>query len=529
MEEQYNEKHQLRLEEDDGGVGNADAGNMVKKLRRDVNKYWMMAHTCSPQYVLGRSALCSAAAILYLLSTSILVEAWLRTRFDKAGSFCGGESDYRWSIVVIFVCQVAAVAVGGIAPVCRWFNAIRFGAHDGEEKWSFNSELKVEAYWTQRLERWKEICFPYYFGNRKLRLIANLVQNRCLDLCIALQCTLVLACKLLRYLSRLPLFCLFQIPRRSRFDDSGSSSQIHLRKFVLHLEGEENLVQLMTTKGCEATEKWINIGKKNRPMHLLHLLQEAPLSKGFRGVIEFDSVEAVKPLGREDPPNCWALPLVTLTAIAMAVPATDPDELRLVKLLRAGVAEGLRYVKLVETNLDARGPVSAREAADVVWQKLDLRHQWLHVKLGRARAGKEAIEELVEEGRRLVDGFVRDSEGGHGIELAQWPVKVVAANSMYRVGKTLLQGHREKVGGVARWALAAAADVMGACLTNLPTVVAMECSCYSIEVREGRVGRAARLLGEVEEILGMVGVEGMEADAMADIDAWRARRGELWS
>ncbi|KAK2977780.1 hypothetical protein RJ640_029976 [Escallonia rubra] len=45
------------------------------------------------------------------------------------------------------------------------------------------------------------------------------------------------------------------------------------------------------------------------------------------------------------------------------------------------------------------------------------------------------------------------------------------------------------------------ADILCACLTNLPSVITRKCFCNAIEKREQSVKLAARLLGETEAIL----------------------------
>ncbi|RWR78214.1 hypothetical protein CKAN_00673700 [Cinnamomum micranthum f. kanehirae] len=79
---------------------------------------------------------------------------------------------------------------------------------------------------------------------------------------------------------------------------------------------------------------------------------------GFQRVVEFDS-NKVPLLGSEtSPPNCWALPIVILTQIAKAI--APPDKEKDVELLPSGIHESLKYVRLIEANLDGKRLINMR-------------------------------------------------------------------------------------------------------------------------------------------------------------------------
>ncbi|KAM7494101.1 hypothetical protein LguiB_028710 [Lonicera macranthoides] len=98
----------------------------------------------------------------------------------------------------------------------------------------------------------------------------------------------------------------------------------------------------------------------------------------FKGVIEFDS-DLVSSLDSEETPNSWALPLVTLTSIAISPPGIDHNS---TKQLRRTVQEGLMYVRKVESKFDAQKELMAiKKAAETVCLRVDLNHKWLDVDL----------------------------------------------------------------------------------------------------------------------------------------------------
>ena len=160
--------------------------------------------------------------------------------------------------------------------------------------------------------------------------------------------------------------------------ESQLSSKLDLSRFVLHLEGEDVMVGLMMKCKCDPTEHWIRMGGKKQPKYLIHLLETSTFSQGFRGVGEYDSNQ-VPSLDSEEPPNCWVLPVVTLTSIAVAIPNVSPKS---IKQLICGVNQGLEYVRLIEEYLDGRDLSNIRKTAEVVWLGVELYHKWLEI--GRA-------------------------------------------------------------------------------------------------------------------------------------------------
>lgn len=91
------------------------------------------------------------------------------------------------------------------------------------------------------------------------------------------------------------------------------------------------------------------MGVKKQPKHLIQLLEKTLYSKELKGIHEFDSNQ-VPCLDSEsgEPPNCWALPVVTLTAIAVAIPHISHQA---VEKLKYSVHEALMYIRVVENNL----------------------------------------------------------------------------------------------------------------------------------------------------------------------------------
>ncbi|KAL5551128.1 hypothetical protein UlMin_001304 [Ulmus minor] len=545
LEHKYNKKHELALKEAPNETNKIAS---VGKLRIDLMKYWMMAHTCSPQFVVGRSVICTASGAFCLVSAMILGQAILRSYLMPwSFSFCHGESDYRWSTTSILIIQTIAVVVGTIAPACRWLFAIRFRCPN-TGKIMLERDFKIESYWTATLKEMKESPITssiFKFSSRPSRRVAHNTKNMVLDLCIGVQTGIVILSKSTRFVSIflvgmiwLCYICCRDVIKKFRLNntisrnefesDSKKVRNLDLGRFVLHLEGEDSLVQVMINKNCDATECWFGMGERRQPKHLTNLLEKS--SRDFRGVGDFDSNQ-VPSLDLEDPPNCWALPVVTLTSIALALPNIDNCS---VKQLVSGVNEGLIYMRHMEKRLDSKASMAKiKKAAEVVWTELDLYHRWLDVDLRKlSREGKntkEILEELSQTARKRFFEIKNIQANACWKESPlKWPIKVLAANSMYRISQTILLNCECRTNLAAEKLFAditvMISDILGACMTNVEQVISVKCLCSTIEEREESVRHAVFVLGKTEKILKILEhreVPNLDPDERANIDKWR--------
>ncbi|GJU58654.1 hypothetical protein Tco_1236420 [Tanacetum coccineum] len=98
------------------------------------------------------------------------------------------------------------------------------------------------------------------------------------------------------------------------------------------------------------------------------------VSKGFKGVAKYDSLH-VPPLSTEQYLDCWSLPLITLTAIAISLPKIQND---IVDRLLRSVSDGLTYVTLVEESLNATDDYArVQKAAKVLWVEVEVSNKWI--------------------------------------------------------------------------------------------------------------------------------------------------------
>ncbi|KAL0331452.1 UNVERIFIED_CONTAM: hypothetical protein Sangu_1690700 [Sesamum angustifolium] len=222
--------------------------------------------------------------------------------------------------------------------------------------------------------------------------------------------------------------------------ESNTINKLDLRNYILHLEGEEELIDLLMEGDRDATAHWNRMGGKKQPRYLIQLLEKLNPSRGFEGVQKFDS-EQVPSLDFEEPPNSWALPVVTLTSIAIAINNTD---FRPVKELIKCVNEGLKYIRVIENNLDIkRDLTNIRKAAEVVWAGVDLHYRWLDVELLEMAVQERSLKDIISElsdiaKNKFMELRKNDVSFCLSSSPSKWPLKVLAANSMYRICQTLL-------------------------------------------------------------------------------------------
>lgn len=106
-----------------------------------------------------------------------------------------------------------------------------------------------------------------------------------------------------------------------------------------------------------------------------------------------------------------------------------------------------------------------------------------------------------------------------------WLVKIIAANSMYRIGRTILlaSSNKETDEGLFNHLSIMIADILAASLTNLPHVIPMKCHHNSLKERQKSVRQAALLLGETEEILQILQqreIPSLDPGKLACIEEW---------
>ncbi|MQM18852.1 hypothetical protein Taro_051849 [Colocasia esculenta] len=527
LEQDYLAKHWRAVKEVDSYAEDASEDSVEAipflKLKEFIKRHWLMAHTCRAQYVLGRLATCTSSGAYCLFGALVLLQALLRVLLRRPGlRFCNGASDYGWSTTLVLTTQVAAVIVGTVAPVYRWQYVVHDRSICGEDR-TLADVITVEKYWLERLkDSW-------------LKMGAHPSDGFSLGMLLRLHAVEVLFRKFHRFLPAVHVGWLRQVMGM----DSSSLSQQgappadnHLDDYVLHLEGGGELARTVKSEMKDA-ESWIEKGRKKQLEAPLKLIKKhSTFSEGFKHAGAFDS-SGKEPLLPEEPPNCWSLPLVTLAAIVAALSGVQQKKVD--QLLR-GVKEGLKFVKLVEKNLDNMGLVNMRGAAESVWVGLELNKKWLDrdlrnlaLRTGRDRRGKEVAEAA----QSIAEQEVVDSVEKLGISkhVLSWPERTMAANCMYRVCTTIIQDYEEgrhsTDADLFTWLRRTISDILGACLTNLSRTLYMESFSHKFEERKKCVRDAALALGEAEGILQILKITDQVASRFPSrtqyLDDWKNR------
>ncbi|PWA51026.1 hypothetical protein CTI12_AA467070 [Artemisia annua] len=274
-----------------------------------------------------------------------------------------------------------------------------------------------------------------------------------------------------------------------------------LRPYVLQLQDDMELSERTLKSISKYVNDLIKKAEKQQPNNLVELLRE---SKGFEGVGKYDSLH-VPPLFAQDYLDCWSLPLVTLTAIAVSLPEIQNGR---VDRLLSSVSEGLKYVTLVEESLNATDEyVRIQKAAKVLWLEVEVSNKWVGDNLKNHApevntAGlilqwfKNTAKNMVTEVQVIDFGSANDNS----------MYRSICANSMYRITESILLSYHTNIDELSQEDLftelsSMIADILAACLTNLPQVIVTKCHESVIEKRESSVNATVQLLGETMQII----------------------------
>ncbi|GFY81496.1 hypothetical protein Acr_01g0013050 [Actinidia rufa] len=448
----------------------------------------------------------------------------------------------------IFMNIAALAGIGVIGPTFRWFTASYSKCSKGRTK-GFRAEHRPESYWIERLVEWKESPLVLQIRDPKCRKLVEDTKDIFVDFCIKVQIMIVVASKFTRFIFVYHIgslqSCLHYCNKLwKKFahkcgalnlnaeSEPSSPMQQEFGRYVLLLEGEEELPEKFLKNTIDEADRLISKGQKHQPKNLMKLLDKFT---GFNWVAQLHNDQVVS-LNSQEPLNCWALPLVTLTSIAIAIPKTKKN---IVNQLVRSVSEGLLYVDHIEKSMeDKRNTANIRKAVHKLWLRVELHHKWidkdLHNIVPKGSSALKTLEMLANIATNTVYEYSADMSG-------DWPLKVVAANSMYRISKALVLDYQRNndpacddsgcdratnEDNLLEKICEMIAGILGACLTNLPAFITTKCFSSSIEKRSENVQLAARILGETEEILKFlqqIEVPCLNPYQVASFDEWCAK------
>lgn len=493
LESKYQAAHERAL------IVQQQAGQLtVENLKQHVINYGIMAGTGSPQLMTVCSAASSACAVICVSVFSLQVNIMHYNLVFERG-FEDYDSDYKWSILVIFIIQSIGIALGAIALISRFYAPSIFKPST-ETIWNLIKFYEVESCWTHTLSEWKHNRL-YSSSSPNFKFVFYKLQILSLILLILSLKAIVITCKALRIIPVLMSICvgycfacvlrfvfwlvsLFGIQLRRQPEPNRD-----IRQYVLQLQDDMEVGDITLNFIIKSVERSIQNAKKQQPSKLMKLLDNF---RDFEGVKEFDSL-LVQSLPGLDYPDCWSLPVVTLATIALSLRNIQPSTL---KNFLNGVSEGLVYVKLVEKSLNDKDElVSVQKAAERLWPEVEVYQKWLGNNLQdpdfRVKTAKQIVEWFNEKATNMVPEV--ESMG-------------ICANSMYRITKTFMLSYQANNDQVSQEVLFAQlssmiSGIVAACLTNLPEVITLKCHTSAIEKREESVHAAATLLGNTSEII----------------------------
>ncbi|KAM0002781.1 hypothetical protein Hdeb2414_s0313g00864831 [Helianthus debilis subsp. tardiflorus] len=500
----------------------------VDKLQKHVRNHWIMAGSGSPEFITAcfrttsaSGVICVLVTVLHTLTISWTIKSgWGKDDFD---------SDYSWSMKVILIVQFIGVVIGTIAPLARCFATLSFQVSSDIISKYFKV-FEVESYWTSKLYEWRRASIKLPFRSRpKLEVVTESLKRIILRPCMELQEGVGLL-------------------KAENIDGNKD-----LRQYVLRLEDEMELADRTLEGLSKSVNRLIEKGEKARPQDLEILIKK--YDSGLEGVAKFDHIDHHRVpslLSKVQDQEFWSLPVVSLTTIAISLLEKESNE---VKSLLKSVWEGLRYVTLVEESLNVTDDnVSLQKEADTLWKEVLYDRKWLGIDIQspffKEKSAKHIVECLGRDvgnslytektAQQIVEWFRDTSKNIDKIKggMDDDPIhRSVCANSMYHITKTILLTYKPNDDdNVSRKKLfdslsSMIADIIAACLTNLPQVITKKCHNSAIEKWEGSVKDAALLLGETKEIIktlyedhGKI-ISGMNPSDLPFINKWRAHLG----
>nr|XP_043612045.1 uncharacterized protein LOC122583735 [Erigeron canadensis] len=506
------------------------------ELTHCVKKYWIMAETGNPQFVIACSPISCAFGVLcfYL---DILTLGFLIGWYLRKPLYTDKKSDYKWSIEVILIVQSVGTVVATIAPIFRCFTATTY--FQLNTRWSLNhlNVFRVEKHWTGRLQHWKQIHVDLHIPNSHCRKVIHTVKNMILNFCMAFHIAVLVICKSICLIPRCCLICvsgccyfrksLFRgVKEEQNTSTTDATSELErYTTYVVQIEEEAELSEKISRSALNSISRLLQESEKYEPRNLIKLLEK---SKGFMGVIEFVDDEVPTLLNKKETRFCWSLVIVTLTSIAIAIPNIDDGHL---KGLLASMKEGLEFSRHIEESFNTNGDlVKARKAAKRIWPEIELYRRWLKIDLQKnackGSTSKEIIQQLADETEKILKKLKSCKKGS----LDDSRHKFIASNSMYRISLTIMrhcdaQENWPTDEELFQWISTMIADILCACFTNLPRVITSKCHHKAIEKRIDSIWSAAQLLGRSKPILSILEARqlpNLDLHSRAYLDMWHA-------
>ncbi|XP_022041844.1 uncharacterized protein LOC110944487 [Helianthus annuus] len=445
--------------------------SLSEKLTRLVKRRWIMVETGNPQFVMASNPLSSASGVICAISMVIYI--YMVRQLMLYGDFLA-YSVYKKSTTFIVVTQSIGIVVGSIAPILRCFTVLSFKSF-ANQNWKHFMGFEEEKYWTQKLCEWKERRISVLSSGCRSSVLLHNLKNHILSFCIGFQ-------KSMRV----------KLITRSTASSNEETNE-DLSSFVMLLDDNMRLTQKTMKEILDSMNRLIQCAAKKQHKNLLMLLETYVT---FEGVETFDT-DQVPSLLCVELVNGWSLPIIILTCIVVAIPGISKDK---------GNHE--------------------------LWHEVEDKCKWLETTLeSSAYEGKtptDIIKSFAYKAEEIVNEF-NTSNHRKFVEKENLPPKVIIANSMYRISQTIIHTYESNNLEITENELftrlsGMIADILVACLINIPRVITMRCHESTIEKREASVLAAIDLLGHTTKIIKRLETRelpNMDPDKMGFIDDWR--------
>ncbi|KAL2545320.1 hypothetical protein Fot_14553 [Forsythia ovata] len=187
LEHKYNELHKRISGEELQGDEIMD----LDKLKLRVKKYWVMAETGNPQFVMARS---EASAVLFMICLiSYLSNGITTPHFSRKPMIA---SNYKWSVHLVYWTQYVGIVLCFVMSLGRFLVALLHTVQNVRKGTVSSISLDIKNYRIKRLVDWKKRPPPLQVRGQKLRKIICDIRNLLLNICIGSQIVIVLVNKL---------------------------------------------------------------------------------------------------------------------------------------------------------------------------------------------------------------------------------------------------------------------------------------------------------------------------------------------
>lgn len=501
----------------------------VEELTQHVTRYWIMAKSGSPQFIIMAINFLSYTSLtLCIIGMGIYTKVLSSLLTNDAGQG-NYESDYKWSIPVILITQFIGNAIGTLIVFIRCIRSMKLKEVSWESTDIFN--LRKEKYWTNKLVEWKGSHIGCLSSYPSLRTIVHFVRNHVLNLFIGLQkafLVLIYTVSWFCFIAYLQLIIIIYDALISTFKKVVSRKDDinrDLRNYVLQLDDEVQPSQKVVEIMSKSMNRLIERAKKKQNNTLLMLLEK---SNGFEGVESFDDIGQTfgfSPLPLSVTLNSWSVPVITLTCIAIAVPGISKYQ---VDSLIKSIDNALLYTDRVEESFNSSHDYVNIRKTTALWYEVKDKRTWLKNPIKthdqRGQLPKETLTWFAEKAEAILRDIRTNTFEEHMIN---FPNELIAAHSMHRISRSILSSYQHEIATKELFfelLTSMIADILVACFSNIPQVIMMKCHENEIEKREASVDAAAKLLGKSTDIIRKLEackLPSMDPEKMASIHEWR--------